>query len=344
MATIGGKWVGLGLGDASEEVGKIRDFMRRKFARYAGDLPDTRTAAGVPLFDEPMAAATLIMQSAYADEGRLKRELVNGYIGASTKVVMGYLSATEVDIRPMLFTVGGTGVPWWIGPDADLARALESSYKWQPVGYPAAPFPMGKSISAGKERLRLDMEAHRAQIERNGFAMAAFSQGAIVIGEVWEEDIKPVNGRLHWAYRHFLKAVTWGNPMREIGRAWPDPGAPVASPTSGGVTPRLMVDTPDSWRDYAHQGDFYTEVEPDQAAENKRAVWAIIRGQDVFKGPDSILAQVLEVLGVRKDARLLFEAIGIVRALLDTGMFFVVRRTTPHLNYDIRPAIDFLRW
>lgn len=343
MATIAGKWVGLGLGDADAEVGRIRDFMRRKFKSYAGNLPDTRNAQGVPLFDAPMAEATLTMQRAYAAQGKLKPELVNGYIGASTKVVMGYLATTTVDIRPVLFTVCGTGVPWWVGPDADMARAVSNQYLWQPIGYPAAATPMGPSIAAGRGELINQFNIHRAQVERNGGVLAGYSQGACVTSEVWENDIKPANGVLHWAKPFIRKAVTWGNPDREQGKVWPDfaAGQEVASPNSSGVTGTLMVDTPDWWRNYAHKGDLYAAggdgVPGSAASQDKTAIWQIIRGTKVFSGPDSLLAQFLEITRSPLPG-----AIGAFKAMLDAGMFFG-KGLTPHTSYNVAPAIDYLR-
>ncbi|MGK2880613.1 MAG: hypothetical protein ACSLE6_07390 [Mycobacterium sp.] len=340
MATIAGQWVGLGLGDADPEVGRIRDFMRRKFRSYAGSLPDTRNPRGVPLFDAPMTEATLVMQRAYVRGGTLKPQFANGFIGASTKVAMGYLKATPVDIRPMLFTVCGTGVPWWVGPDADTARAVETLYKWQPVGYPAQPFPMGPSIAAGKAELRNQFNMHRAQVVSNGFAVASYSQGAVAASEVWEFDIKPAAGVLHWAYPHFRRAVTWGNPSRELGRAWPDGTPEPVAPahTSGVAHPDdRLKNTPTQWRDYAHKGDLYTTGSNDAAGQDKTAIWRIIRGEDFFVGPDTLLEQFLEIA-----KQPIPGAVGAFKAILDAGMF-IGRGLTPHTNYSTQPAIAFLR-
>ena len=343
MATLGGKWVGLGLGDSSDEVGKLRQFMQRKFRSYAGTLPDTRTRDGVPLFDEPMAQATLTMQRAYVAQGTLKPELANGYIGASTKVVMGYLAATPVDIRPMLFTVCGTGVPWWIGPDADCARAVENRYLWQPIGYPAAPTPMGPSIANGRAETINQFAIHRNQVITNGAALAGYSQGACVVSELWENDIKPPSGVLNWAKPYIRKAVTWGNPDREQGKVWPDfaPGQEVAPPDSSGVTGTLMRDTPDWWRNYAHKGDLYAAggkgTPGDASSQDKTAIWQIIRGTKVFSGPDSLLAQFLEIAQSPLPG-----AIGAFKAMWDAGMFFG-GGLTQHTSYNVGPAIDYLR-
>lgn len=62
---IGSQWVGIGLGDSSEEVRKIKDFMRKKFS-YARDLENTTS------FDQPMLEAVIEMQRRYNASGKLK--------------------------------------------------------------------------------------------------------------------------------------------------------------------------------------------------------------------------------------------------------------------------------
>ncbi len=336
---IAGDYVGLGLGDASDEIQKIKVFMRRKFASYAGDLADT------PFYDEQMTAAVATMQARYNASGDLKTGLyLSGVINAETKYVMGYLPRPVVDTRPLLITVCGTGVPWWVGPDADTARALEGQYFWQPVGYPAAPFPMGKSIAAAHGECHVQFNRadrgfeHRKRIEQYGVVLAGYSQGAVVISELWENDIKPAGGSLHWAKDRVLKAVAWGNPNREQGKVWPDyGGSPMASYSSQGVSSNGMRDTPDWWRNYAHQGDLYACAEPGDTQQDKNAIWQIVRDLNVFTGPDSLLAQVIELCELP-----IPRIIAAFKALIDAGMFFA-KQTGPHVNYGIQPAIAYLR-
>ena len=324
---IGGAWVGWGLGDESDEIARFKTYMRGKFS-YAKAL----TADGI--FDDATLTAVLEMQKRYVAAGKLPS--ASGIIDWRTKVVSGFLKpAQPVDTRPMLFTVCGTGVPWWIGPDADVARAVEGRWKWQPVGYPAQPFPMNPSVQAGRLELIRLFELHRNRIEKYGAGLIGFSQGAVVICETWLDDIASENGRLRWAKSSMLKAATFGNPMRQVGKVWPDNGAPPATPTSRGIADRLMVDTPTWWKDFAHKGDIYTEVEGD-AGEFKTAIYKVIMGARIMQGPDSILAQVLELTQAPAT-----EAIAAMQAILKAGMFFV-RGTGPHLNYDTRPAIDHL--
>ena len=340
---VAGNYIGLGLDDASEEVGKVREFGRQKFS-YWKQLPDTRNAKGVPVFDAAMTSAVADMQSRYVNTGKHKPgAFVSGVVNAETKYVMGYAKRPVVDTRPLLLTVCGTSVPWWVGPDADTARAVESRYFWQPVGYPATAFPMGKSIAAGNVECKVQCNRsepgfmHRQRIEKYGLVLAGYSQGATVIAELWENDIKPANGSLNWAKDHVLKAVAWGNPNREAGKVWPDNGgSPMASLTSQGVSSKGMKDTPDWWRNYAHKGDLYASCEPGDSQQDKNAIWQIVRDLNVFTGPDSLLAQVIEISQLP-----LPRIIAAFSALIDAGMFFV-KQTGPHVNYGIQPAIDYL--
>jgi hypothetical protein len=332
---IGGAWVGLGLGDSSEEIRRIKTHMRRKFS-YAKTLADTS------LFDQPMAAAVTEMQARYKSSGQIGVH-TPGIINAETKYAMGFLPRPpKADTRPVLLTVAGTGVPWWVGPDADTARAVEPFYLWQPVGYPAQAVPMGPSIKAGRDELYVQINRHRDRITKHGFALAGYSQGALIISETWELDVKPQNGRLHWALPHITKAVTWGNPMRERGKVWPDAGAPPSKPSHGGLTGILMADTPDWWRNYAHHGDLYCDVPPDESGENRVAIWQIIRNGNMISGPDSLLRQLLELGGVVKDADQISEVTGMFKAMIDALTFFG-QRTGPHLNYSTREAIEYLK-
>ncbi|AAN16870.1 lysin B [Mycobacterium phage ArcherS7] len=336
---VTGEYVGLGLGDSSEEIRKIKEFMRKKFRSYAGHLADT------PHYDEQMTAVVAEMQGRYNQDGKLATgKYTPGIINAETKYVMNYLERPAgPDNRPVLFTVCGTGVPWWVGPDAETARQVEDLYRWQPVGYPAAPFPMGPSIEAGKAELRAQINRMepgfelRKQVERNGMVLAGYSQGAIVTSEVWEDDIRTSGPIVGWAKDHVLKAVAWGNPNREQGKAYPDAGAPLAAADSAGITGRLMTDTPDWWRNYAHQGDLYTATRPGESREDKVAIWQIVRGTNILSGPDSLLRQFLEIAEAPVP-----NAIAAFQAFMDAGLFFV-KGTRPHTNYHIGAAVDYLR-
>lgn len=343
---IGGKWVGYGLGDAAPEVGVFRAKLRKKFS-YAKDLPETTAlvnGVAVPLFDQAMSDVVTKAQTVYVGQGRYAA--VNGLIDYKMQVALGWIIPAPVDkigSLPLLFTVCGTGVPWWIGPDADLARDIgydkvtnpNGKYRWQPIGYPAQAIPMGKSISEGKAKFFNQLEIHRAQIEKYGAAFVGYSQGAVIVSEVWEQ----MKLDQHWAVPFIKKAVTFGNPSRELGKVYPDfaPGQIVAPANTSGVAyPADRVhDTPAWWRDYAHKGDLYAAAEQGASGEDKTAIWRIIRGEKFFVGPDTLLEQVMEI---SKNPLL---AIGAFKAMLDALTFFG-KQLTPHTSYNPWPARDYL--
>jgi hypothetical protein len=105
--------------------------------------------------------------------------------------------------------------------------------------------------------------------------------------------------------------------------------------SSHGIADQLQQDTPAWWRNYAHKGDLYTDCEG-QSGEDKTAIYKIIMGTRVFKGPDNLLAQFLELA---KDP--VPEATGMFKAIVDAGLFFA-RGTGPHVNYSPQAAIDYL--
>lgn len=339
---LGGKWVGFGPGDTSDELVVFKDKLRKKFSYAALALKDDTSRDWTPALTEVVLKA----QQVYVDQKRLP--VVNGLIDYKMQVALGWVNVAPPDLttkKPVLFTVCGTGVPWSVGPDADLARDLEYIYKvkpdglyrWQPIGYPAAAIPMGKSITEGKNELFNQLEIHRAQVEQYGAVLVGYSQGAVVISEVWEQ-MKRDN---HWAVPHIKKAVTFGNPSRELGKVWPDfaPGQTVApSNTSGVAYPAdRLKDTPVWWRDYAHKGDLYAAAEQGVSGQDKTAVWRVIRGENFLVGPDTLLEQVMEITTNP------INALGAFKAMFDALNFFG-KKLVPHTSYNPWPARDYLRY
>ncbi len=325
---LAGQWVGWGLADNNPRVSEIRRFMTTKF-RWARDWQPP--IGDSPLFDKNLTAATIEMQRRYGIPQ-------TGTWNYQTQVKSGFHQVKPVDTRPVLFTVCGTGVPWWVGPDADTARAVEDRYKWAPVGYGARPFPMEPSVAEGLAELVRLIELWRPEIEktRKAAALIGFSQGAIIVAECWEDLIKPPGARLSWFKPYVKKMIFFGNPMREAGNAHYCPNGTLPDPRSHGIADRLMVQTPDFVRNFAHKGDLYTDCSG-QSGENKTAIYKIIMGARMFDGPDSLLAQFME-LGTSP----MVEGIAMMQAVLDAGMFFAAG-TGPHVNYSPQPAIDYLR-
>jgi hypothetical protein len=234
---------------------------------------------------------------------------------------------------PVIFTVCGTGVPGDFGPDADLGRVLHNEHRaqWWWIAYPATPVPMWPSIQAGLNELGRIVNLPENQ--NRPFYLAGYSQGAVVTSLFYMLYVKGKD-----LEKRFRGAVTWGNPMREKGFAYPDGVLPVPDAGNSGILDQQIVGTPSNWRDYAHQGDMYTDCGFDQNGGNKRAICKMIMGHNVFSGSDSIIAQLLEI-----GQNPFGNGLALFMSLRDAGMFFVVKKLTPHTNYNIGPAIDFMR-
>jgi hypothetical protein len=323
---VAGKWVGLGLGDSSPEVKKIKEFMAKKFPSYAGTLADTE------LYDQAMTNAVLEMQRRYRDAGKLAPELVNGIIGATTKYVMGYLKRPDVP-RHIAFSVCGTGVPWNVGYPFDLCQTLDPAHwQHQPIGYPAQAFPMRPSYQAGVVELVRQMDLWNCTKRTWGFV--SYSQGAIVTSIVLQ---RVLTGDLQQYKGTFIGGATFGNPMREAGHTLPggiDPGG------SGIVTPNL-VGTPDSVWDMADGkkmvnspgNDLYSTCgagENAAAIADQRAVWDIVDRYKITSLAGAIAKLLLEPS--------FSGGVGAAEAAFGALNFFVAQGIRPHTAYgDIQP-------
>ena len=262
-------------------------------------------------------------------------------------------------LRRWLLTIHGTGVPMDFGPPADVARAVGRYYDWQPVGYPAAVFPMRPSVDAGVvEGLRLLDEVKPPDQE---WALEGYSQGAVVAVKIYQH-LKATNSR---HLKTLKAAVTWGNPCREQGVAHGNRryGWPMPDPNSSGIAhaSERMVNTPDWWLDFVNVGDIYTDTPRGRHAdigEDMTMVYQIVMdplpglglgwappGPNPYpttpadKGEDTAIEQVTELMDSP-----LREFPAAVGAILN-GLGFITGPGGPtyvHLAYDTAPAIDYL--
>lgn len=133
--------------------------------------------------------------------------------------------------RPLLLTVNGTGAadPFATGLTfpGDLGRhfsnpwndllaefrgpAVANRYDWQPIGYPAAVFPMGPSVDVGRDEL---VKQILARPKGTKLMISGFSQGACVTDEVWRDEFLSRGGRLYERQGDVLGIVNFGDPMR----------------------------------------------------------------------------------------------------------------------------------
>lgn len=324
---IAGIYVGLGLGDSSEEVRKIKAFMRRKFS-YAAQLADTS------LYDQEMVDAVVSMQRRYVAAGRLSTEAhIPGVVNLETKIVMGYLPR-PVKPKPVLFTIEGHMSNMWFGPCAETGRILEAEgvCRWQPVGYDTVSLPFNNA-SGINEFCRLLGDTTLLP-PGTPWGAAIYSQGGIVGSEAFLRHIFNPNGKLHWRLRDWRATLAFGNPYREKDRAaeWlldpPFPG-------TRGLSNVRLTNTPDNWKEVSRHGDLYAENEESDAGEWKTSVYMVIQNQ--WSGdPDSIFSQFTELA-----ERPLTEFIAIFQAII-SGVLFA-GNMDPHGGFDLRPCIDYMR-
>jgi hypothetical protein len=325
MTRVAGVWIGLGLGDASEEIRAIKGFMRHKFASYAGGLADTS------LYDMPMVDAVTEMQRRYA--GKIG-EHVPGVINVETKYAMGWLERPRQP-KPVVFTVEGHLSSMWVGPCAETARYLESegTCRWQPVGYDNVSLPF-KNQTGINELKRLLGDRTLLPVG-TPWAMCIFSQGGIVGSEVWMREVVPKTGSLHWRLQDWRGTLAFGNPYREkdvIAEWVTDP----PKPGTQGISHTRLENTPVAWKEVSRRGDLYAENPANsQASEFRTAIYLAV--QNKWSGhPDSLLNQLVEVA-----QRPVPEVIAMIQAISSGVMF--LGNMQAHGGYDLRPCIDFLR-
>jgi hypothetical protein len=235
---IDGKYVGLGLNDASPEIRKIKGFMRNKFRSYAGHLADTE------IFDQQMVDAVTEMQRRY-------QLPVTGYIAYADKVRMGYLIEGPKVPPYVGYSVPGTWGVWNIGPQCMAVNRYPEKVQLQGVGYNTSAFinpdPSHSYVEAVREGtaelLRLALPESRKKF------ISGYSMGAEVVARflaAWPAERRD----------EIVGVITFGSPSRPPGPTkWgPDPGG---AGISGFYTPEWARDR--EWS-YTVDGDMYAEA------------------------------------------------------------------------------------
>lgn len=184
--------------------------------------------------------------------------------------------------KPVLLTAAGTGADMWTGYPADVARAVEDVWYFQPINYRAAVFPMGPSVDEGvNEGVRLILEEIPPGTP---IALCGYSQGAMVVSRILDEFR---SGRLRHRVLDLVAGVTFGNPDRELD----DRGG-------RGISNRRIKGTPWWWVDLFDVMDIYANVPNNDVGEDMTAIFRLVqlRGIDDLIGEDSLLQQALELV------------------------------------------------
>lgn len=273
---------------------------------------------------------------------------------------------------PVLLTVNGTGVADPFGPGfaADLGRYLSDPWndiaaqfvgstagnvvRWQPVGYPAAMFPMKPSIEAGRTEVN-----RLISLEPPGtpLILAGYSQGAIVTGEVWRDDILKPTGRHHNRLGDVAAIIAFGDPLRCPGVANGNDIAGKPAPrlnsmqVSGGIAgPGCLrpAETPDFVASCALDGDLYAAAPVGEnpwtaqplVGQIETEIYNFVLTADIARGL-TIIAQRL----AQTYAQPLVSIIAHIQAIVDGLTFAAAGLNAPHWRYGdfVAPIGEWVR-
>jgi len=254
-----------------------------------------------------------------------------------------------------LLTVNGTAVPDPYGPGfpADLGRAMDweadGMFVWEPVGYPAAIFPMRGSVEIGKSNLRAKLHAVPSN---HKIVLAGFSQGSIAVNQVWRDDILNPAGELHHRLGDVIAIFNWGDPLRCPGIARgnelagiPVPGKAYGQITGGVAGPDCLTpeQTPPFMFSRANPGDLYASApvganpwsSETEVGHNHTLIYEAVMD---FNGGDllAFAKEIFEIVSMPWS-----QVLPLVQAIYN-GMRFLVQGAGPHNAYEINWAVRHL--
>ncbi|UOW93367.1 lysin B [Mycobacterium phage Labelle] len=336
MKGLDGSYIGIGLGDVSSEVLKIKQFINRKFSRFR--LLETE------IYDAAMEAAVRELQTIYKNNGTLTDPFIPGVVNLATKYAIGYLKKDV--ILPIHFSVEGHMSDMWIGPAAYVGEVLRAENRALhfPTGYDNRALPFNNK--SGVEQLVQRVGATEFFIDGKvikfppgtPWTASAFSQGAMIWCDFYRQYLMP-GKPLHWRLKDLRAVICCGNPDREKGVCvdW-IPDKP--DPDRQGIMDdeNRMVNTPWYWLELARKGDMYTDNESSgERGLNKTAIAKIITQNKWSGGPAGLLARVTDLLVNPID-----DVIPITLALYD-AIRFGAGGIRAHGGYDMEPAVQFCR-
>lgn len=331
---VDGIYVGIGIGDESDEIAKIKAFLKRKYTPARNSLDDG------PVFTLELEAEIKREQDTFVREGKMQSgTFIPGVITLAWKYASGYLKK-EV-LLPLYFSVEGHLSDMWVGPVAHIGEVLRAEGRALhfPTGYDrySLPFQNQTGVLELARRLGQTVQDNGVKFPAGTpWGMGAFSQGAMVWVEFYRQYLLP-GKPLHWRLPDLRFAIVAGNPYRQKGVVadWiTDPPAPDRQ----GIMPadQLMTDTPWWWLELARRGDLYTDNQSDSdIGLFKTAVALIVTQNRWVGGPAGMLARVIDLLSPADDL------IPVAMAIINAIGF--AANMAPHGVYPLDPAIQFCR-
>lgn len=270
--------------------------------------------------------------------------------------------------RPVFVSVNGTGIPDPFGPgfDADIGRAFQINpwaimanefdglappppppVFWAPAAYPAAVFPMKKSVQAGV----VSVDAQVLQWHEPGqqLFVGGYSQGAIVVGLWYLTYVLPENGIRHDRLPDLARGgvINFGDPLRApgiangnkvLGFAMPKKLNGVTTGGIGGPTVLTPAETPDWYLSCALDGDLYAAAPiGDNPWTAEAGVGKVETG--IYNAVES--GSILDFLKIALDVG---APISTVKAIYNGLKFASAGMNAPHWQYGpfVGPAINWI--
>jgi hypothetical protein len=218
-----------------------------------------------------------------------------------------------------------------------LIDKADGLWLWEGIGYPAAgpPSPMWPSVQLGRSALVTRVMRYPIGTKS---VFSGYSQGAMVVDQVWTEDCLNPAGVLHDRYLNgdIVRIYNYGDPFRCPGVANGNllAGQPLPVTLDGAVTGGIggaldltAAQTPSFLKSFANNGDIYACCPVGSDPWTKEAEAGLV-GTSIFKV--IMQATFLDVISVAAD---LFVPIGMVEEIINGIVFLAAGTNAPHWQY-----------
>lgn len=343
---INGVWVGWGLGDNSTgdlTVRRFKDFARRMYRSYMGDLADTN------VFDQQMYDKLCMCQDKLVAGGQLiPGQFIRGVLDLATQYATTFKKRDVV--KPVIFSVEGHLSNMFIGPAADTATQLEIQgvCHHKPIGYNNGALPFDNPSGVNELALQVGSQSIEGPPgvrwpfpPGTPWGLTSFSQGAMIASDFMMQQV--LTGPLSWRLKDFRRGLAFGNPRRQKDAvcSWSqDPPLPGTEGIMGKGGLFVTTGTPleGKWVEHPRRGDMFAENNENADGKDKTAIAKIITENSWIGGEAALFARVLAIFG-----NLPAEGFAAVKASF-SAIMFLAKNPNPHYSTVAEPGdIEFMR-
>lgn len=350
---INGSYVGLGEGDRSPEIVKVKALLKKKFTPARNTLDDG------DLFTPELTAEVRRVQGVYTAQGKPGApRYVPGVVNLEFKYDVGLLTRPPKTL-PIGFTVEGHQSNMFFGPCAQTVSAVEQQglLHWKPVGdwdTTGIPFNNGSGVEALFRQLNATViEGPPVSLDNpdgpkimwpfppgTPWDLVAFSQGAMIACEFMWKYVLPPNAPLHYRLKDFRRGLMFGNPRRAKDAVCSWAQSPPQAGTHGIMDKLFDANAEgigDRWAEHPNDNDMFTEIGDDAASKDKTAIAKIICEGSFLGGPSSIFIRVLALFG-----NPVGEGFAAIKAAFDAIMFLAANPNPHYSTYATGGDIDWI--